>query len=320
MSADIVPTVIRLEASSHCQLRCPSCPTTTGAIDAAVGRGFLRAADFRKLLDDNPSLTHIELSNYGEIFLNPELLEIMAYAQERGVSLGADNGVNLNHVKDEVLEGLVKFGFRSLACSIDGATAETYSRYRVRGSFDRVIANIRRINAFKKIHDSTRPALTWQFIVFGHNEHEIDAARELAESLGMSFRPKLSWDDGFSEVKDKREVARKTGLRAGSRKEFKQKFGRDYTQHICAQLWRTPQVNWDGRMLGCCRNFWGDFGSNAFTDGLTESVNSEAMVYAREMLQGKQPPRADIPCTTCEIYMGMRAKKRFLRPRKKLPR
>ncbi|MEQ8354792.1 MAG: SPASM domain-containing protein [Kiloniellaceae bacterium] len=317
MADEIVPKMIRLEASSHCQLRCPSCPTTTGAIDAAVGKGFLTAADFHKLLNDTPSLEHVELSNYGEIFLNPELLEIMASAHARGVSLSADNGVNLNSIRDDVLEGLVKYGFRSMTCSIDGASAATYARYRLRGSFDKVIANIRRINAFKKQYNAARPALVWQFIVFGHNEHEIEAARELAESLDMTFRLKLSWDDGEFEVKDKELVARATGLGVASRKAYKEKFGRDYQQRICAQLWVLPQINWDGKVLGCCRNFWGDFGGNAFRDGLTESVNSEKMTYARQMLQGRQPARGDIPCTTCEIYIGMQADNKFLTARKK---
>jgi len=71
---------IRLEASSRCQLRCPSCPTTSGAILPAIGSGILKFADFQALLDGNPGLRDIELSNYGEIFLNPELIAILEYA------------------------------------------------------------------------------------------------------------------------------------------------------------------------------------------------------------------------------------------------
>jgi hypothetical protein len=70
----------------------------------------------------------------------------------------------------------------------------------------------------------------------------------------------------------------------------------------CLQLWNLPQINWDGKMLGCCRNYWGDFGGNAFRDGLTAAVMSEKMTYARQMLMGEKPPREDIPCTTCDLY------------------
>src|SRR5713226_3528461 len=61
------------------------------------------------------------------------------------------------------------------------------------------------------------------------------------------------------------------------------------------------------KVLGCCRNFWGDFGWNAFIEGLLQSVNSEQMQYARDMLVGKRVARADISCTTCNIYLDMKA-------------
>ncbi len=66
-------------------------------------------------------------------------------------------------------------------------------------------------------------------------------------------------------------------------------------------------------MLGCCRNFWGDFGANAFKEGLLPAVNSEKMQYARGMLTGSKPEREDIPCTTCEIYLDMKAKQHWLK-------
>ena len=129
MATKIKPPVqIMLEASSFCNLRCPMCATTMGYVHhQAVGGGFLRFEDFRKLLDDNPNLKLIELSNWGEIFLNPALLSVLELAHERGVELMANNGVNLNKIRLEVLEGLVKYQFRHLTCSIDGASEETYS-------------------------------------------------------------------------------------------------------------------------------------------------------------------------------------------------
>jgi MoaA/NifB/PqqE/SkfB family radical SAM enzyme len=293
-------------------LRCPSCPTTARAIHPAVGSGFLRLDDFRKLLDENPSLGAIELSNYGEIFLNPQLLQILELAHERNVALMAYNGVNLNNAKDEVLEGLVKFKLLVMTCSIDGASQETYELYRIRGKFDNVIANIKKINDFKKLYCTKVPLLRWQFVVFGHNEHELPAARRVAEELGMEFSVKLSWDDDFSPVDDKEVVRLETGTGAATRLEFKERYGQDYMQGICNQLWDSPQINWDGKVLGCCRNFWGDFGGNAFTDGLVPSLNNEKITYARKMLRGQAPARQDIPCTSCEIYLGMRTSRRWL--------
>jgi len=306
------PDRIRLEASSYCQLRCPSCPTAIGTIDAAVGRGFLSASDFEKLLEKNPFVREIELSNYGEILLNPQLPAILEAAHSRGVVMRADNGVNLNSASELVLDAIVRYGLRSMTCSVDGASNETYKQYRVRGSFDRVIANIRRLNELKAQYRSPYPIMTWQFIVFGHNEHELPVARGMAEDLGMGFRAKLSWDPDFSPIRDGRLVLQETG--AASRADFLARSGTDYMSGICHQLWNAPQINWDGRVLGCCRNFWGEFGGNAFEDGVDAVTNSERMTYARAMLEGKQPAREDIPCTTCEIYHTRQRTGDWVRP------
>jgi hypothetical protein len=296
--------MIRLEASSACQLRCPSCPTTTGHTAKVVGKAVLRLADFVRLIDDNPWLGRIELSNYGEVFLNRDLLAIFRHAYERNVTLQIANGANLNHVRDDVLEGLVRYRIAKMTCSIDGVGQQTYGRYRVRGSYERVIANIRRINHFKETYGSEQPRLAWQFIAFGHNEHEIAAARELAAELGMNFFVKLNWDPEFSPVGDKETIRKASRTGTATRAEYREKHGSEYLDATCDQLWSSPQINWDGKVLGCCRNFWGDFGGNALSDGLQASLNSEKLSCARAMLEGSRAPRSDIPCTSCDPVQG----------------
>jgi MoaA/NifB/PqqE/SkfB family radical SAM enzyme len=254
----------------------------------------------------------IELSNYGEIFLNPQLLLILEYAHLRKVSLTANNGVNLNSVKPEMLEAVVKYGLSAMSCSIDGASQETYERYRIRGTFATVIANIRKINEFKTAYRSPLPLLRWQFVVFGHNEHELPLARAMARELAMEFYAKLTWDSDFSPITDTESAKAWAGTDAATREEYEERHGKDYMHGICHQLWDHPTVNWDGKVLGCCRNFWGDFGGNAFADGLVESINNEKIDYAREMLLGAKSARDDIPCTKCDIYLKMRRRDRWL--------
>jgi len=301
------PRTIRLEVSSNCQLRCPSCPMTTGHGDAAVGHGHLRLEDFKRLIDDNPRVREIEISNYGEVLLNPEFLPILQYAHEKRVSLRADNGVNLNFARPEALEGLVRYRLRSLTCSIDGATQATYEHYRVGGVLQKVLDNLAAINEFKNRYRSVYPRMAWQFVAFGHNEHEIEEARNMARQLGMEFRLKLNWDPTYDPVQ-RRDLVRSI---AGSadREEYSREKGVPYMASLCLQLWRQPQINWDGKVLGCARNFWGDFGGNAFRDGLNTVLNSERLQYARQMLLGRVPPRSDIPCTSCDVYLSARGKK-----------
>jgi MoaA/NifB/PqqE/SkfB family radical SAM enzyme len=308
----IEPRLVRIEAASACQLRCPSCPTTTGHAHATIGNGFLKFEDFRKFLDSTPGLQRVELSNYGEALLNPQLLSILEYADHKDVAICLDNGANLNNVTAEVLEGLVKYRVRTITCSIDGASPESYRKYRVRGDFTAVIRNIEAINSHKRRYQSDYPRLRWQFVVFGHNEREIPLAREMAEKLDMEFYAKLSWDTEFSPIRDREFVRDQLGWQSFTREEYEREHGKKYGSAICHQLWDDPQINWDGKVMGCCRNFWGDFGGNVFTDGLVSSVNGEKMSYARDMLRGRQPARDDIPCSSCEIYIAMRDRGTFM--------
>jgi hypothetical protein len=127
----------------------------------------------------------------------------------------------------------------------------------------------------------------------------------MARARGMQFIPRLSWSADHSPVVNRDLVRIQTGLGAASREEFREKKGVEYTRDICYQLWRAPVINWDGKMLGCCVNFWGDFGGNVFADGLRASMRNPKLEYARQMLKGNAEPRPEIPCTTCDQYQAM---------------
>jgi hypothetical protein len=86
------------------------------------------------------------------------------------------------------------------------------------------------------------------------------------------------------------------------RQELREKYGIQAHNSICMQLWTRPAINWDGKLLGCCANFWGAFADINAEQGFLAAVNSERMRYARKMLMGQAEPRDDIPCTRCPRY------------------
>ncbi|MDM7985980.1 MAG: cupin domain-containing protein [Smithella sp.] len=308
----IKPSFIMLDASSACQLKCPSCPTGQGMTLKTLGAKFLKFTDFKKLIDANPWIKTIELSNWGEILLNPEITAILEYGFKKNVALQANCGVNLNTASSDVLEALVKYQLRSMTVALDGASNETYKIYRVGGDFERVIAHIRTINAFKQRYKTDLPKLTWQFIAFGHNEHETEKAKNMAAELKMDFRVKLSFGDlytgkTFSPVRNRDLIRRESGIDCADRQEYFEKHGAHYLQKVsCGQLWDPPQIHADGRLLGCSINYKLDYG-NVFEDGLLECLNNEKINYARQMLMGLKPPREDIPCSTCFFYQTKRS-------------
>jgi len=145
--------------------------------------------------------------------------------------------------------------------------------------------------------------------VFKHNEHEIQKARSFSSELGISFLLKLSWNDlyteSFSPVKESGIVKNETGLGVSNREEYYQKYSKDYIGATCLQLWSKPRINFDGKLLGCSVNYWGDYG-NVFDQWLGSLLNSEKYQYAKKMAQGIVPERSDIPCTDCPVYNKMK--------------
>jgi MoaA/NifB/PqqE/SkfB family radical SAM enzyme len=312
MVRTIAPTNLSVEACTVCQLRCPTCPTTSEDANPFIGQGSLRAGDFERLLAGAPRARAVHFVSLGEIFLNKEIGDVLRIGHERGLDLHSDSGTNFNHAPEELLEALVRYRLRELRCSIDGASPETYGRYRVGGDFDRVIDNLRRLDATKRRLGGPYPRLIWQFVVFGHNEHELPKARAMAHDLGMAFEAKMSWDPAYSPIRDAAFVREQTGWKETSRDDFVDATGQNYMRDVCRALWLYPRVNWDGRMLGCCWNSWGEFGGNAFEDGYEAVVDSAGLRRAREMLLGRSGPTEAVPCTTCEMYLGMCERGDFL--------
>jgi MoaA/NifB/PqqE/SkfB family radical SAM enzyme len=295
------PTAIHLDICSICQLDCPLCITKEGR--SVIGSGSLKSEDFKRLVDQNPWIGKIEFANKGEIFLNKDLVQILRYAHERNVSTDMGHGVNLNHASEDMLEALVKYQVARLRVSIDGITQETYQTYRVGGNLARVIENIKKINDYKEKYQSSKPHLIFQFIVFGHNEHEIARVGLLARLLKMEMCFFLNRVPDELSVRDRTRVRQFVGY--ADRGESLLKEGKNYMRHKCYQMWIKPHINWDGKLLGCSSNVWGSYAGRVFDSDLGEQFNNEKMQYCRDMLMGKKPPREDIPCTKCVNYRDL---------------
>lgn len=297
----ILGSIVSLDSSVMCQLKCPMCPSVEGlSKEGVLGWGYLRFNDFKNFVENNPSIKKIELSNSGEPFLNPELNQIIKYSYLKNVNLYIGTGANLNSVTKDVLESLVKYKVKTLNVSLDGATNETYKIYRIGGDLNKVLRNIKTINYFKKKYQSKFPKLLWQFVIMGHNEHELLNARNMAKKLGMSFYTKLNRVSSYSPVKNEKYVRKESGLGVANRREFVQKYKRLYI-NACLRLWNSPQINWDGKLLGCNVNMWDHFG-NVFKTSLKQCLESERYIYAKQMVLGKKKARKDIPCSRCPSY------------------
>ena len=300
-----LPKQVRIDASTICQLRCEGCGFQKSD-HRGLGGGFLSADNFRKFLDDNPQIERVELSNYGEIFLNPELIDIMKCAYEKNVALEARMGVNFNTVTDEQLRALVDYQFRFISLSIDGASQESYAKYRRGGDFNTVINNVKKLQRIKSERDSKYPELLWQFVLTEYDEKDIPKAKEMAKNLGIPIFFKLNFMGSY-KPSDAEFVKAETGLDCVTRQEYMDKYKKGYTHETCCQLFNDPQINWDGRLLGCCMNENG-FNINVFEIGLKKALISDEYVAAKEstlMKNINMKRYSKLPCRSCNSRLAV---------------
>ncbi len=270
------PFMLMVEPSSLCNLRCPLCAVGTKKLTR--NQGNMPLDQFQRVIDEmGSSLLHLTLWNQGEPFINPSFLAMIRYAKAYNtVVLTSSNGHFLN--SREAAEGVVASGLDDLIISMDGATPETYQRYRWGGDFRRVIQGIRRLVAAKKRSGSPRPYIELQFLIMKHNQHEIEIFRSLARSLGVD---KISLktvqvenlEDGRRFLPD-RSAHRRYQLEGASLR-LKGKI-----RNNCRWIWFCPVINSDGTVCACCFDK-----DNAFPLGSVFDTGSLSKIWRGEKYQ-----------------------------------
>ena len=288
-----MPFNIMIEPTNVCNLKCPACPTGSDRLPFKKGRMSL--ADFRTLVDElGPYATYAQLWGFGEPFLHPEILDMVAYCKEFDMEVRiSTNGQVLGDTRSA--ERLVRSGLNSLKISLDGATQETLQKYRVNASLDRIIDGIKHINEAKTRCASRYPRLVLQFIVMKHNQHEIPRMKELAVGLKMKYKQKTVWVDedtapdllpekGYSRffIDPKTKALRPTKERCG----------------LCPFPWNWAMVNWDGTVVPCCKDpYRYHLFGNVFDENYRAIWRSKAFADFRKRLL-KDPSRVK-KCNRC---------------------
>lgn len=291
-----------------CNLRCPLCPTGNGDIERS--RGMLKYKDYQVILDKiAPYAVEISLHNWGEPLLNKEIFDIIRATSHRGIATNMSS--NLSIEKDNLGERLVESGLEYLIVSLDGVTQDVYEQYRARGNIDLVFQNMRSIMEAKKRLKSKTPKIEWQFLVFKHNEHQIEQARAMAEEFGVDrFRlrsPGFPLGDYKLVSKAEQEAAEDKWMPTDPsywdlHPGILRKEGYLWDEP-CYYLYRSMTVNPGGGIAACCIVYKErqDFG-NLVHDDLETIWNNDKYQRSRSLF-GKNPAdRAGTVCDGCFLF------------------
>src|ERR1044071_3329760 len=142
------PVAAFMEPPSFCNLHCPACPTGNGLdLRPTVS---IKEDLFRAAIDEmGDYLFMLIMYNWGEPLLHKRTPEMIQYAKQKEIVISLSTNLSIR-LSDDYLERLVKSGLDTLTVSLDGATQETYVKYRRNGNLALVQENLKRIHEIKQ--------------------------------------------------------------------------------------------------------------------------------------------------------------------------
>lgn len=322
------PYGLAVDPINSCNLACPGCVHSSRAKELQVfnwNSGLLSQERYAALLGRyGPYAIQITLCNYGEPLMNPCTPQFI----RRAKSYLATTTLSTNMTARKFdAEAYALSGLDFMTLSIDGATQGVYEKYRRKGDLEQVFRNIRSLVEARRRLGSGTPVISWQFLAFEHNAHEIDAAIAMARELGvdeMAVRTPfdVSWDEpGIRPaavmpvgIRFKRDAGRRmidnwnpfpdqldgaaidAAFDSGWLEQLALQPEADVdadsarSAHVCHWLYKNMAMDATGRVIPCCAapRPDADLVFDTFSSGSTDSFNTEKYRLARLSFADKE--------------------------------
>lgn len=284
-----------IELVANCQLSCPFCRTGKDLKHKypEILRGRMSRETFLKILDQTP-LRNVLLYNWGEPFLHTDLLWFVQTAKARGIHIELSS--NMQIMTPELAKGLVEAGLDMIRVSCDGMTQESYEKYRVGGSLEKVLTHAKILADAKKASGSSVPQIAFQFVVNRFNEHEVEHFEAFAQKYGADCVNFLNicslTPEGYQQVDAFEPINPRW-----------KKFWNMGTMTSCPQPWTHITFDWNGDVYPCCnpsgiqKYKLGNINDKSFS----EVYNNSKYQYTRRFCASGTPEEngMEIMCHAC---------------------
>lgn len=243
-----LPISIAIEPTTHCNLRCPQCPSGLRSFSRPTGK--IDPSTFRKVVDQlKNSLCYLTFYFQGEPYLHPQFLDMVAYAESQDVYTATST--NAHYLDEKNAEATVRSGLSRLIVSVDGLEQGSYEKYRVGGSLEKVVTGIKNLVKAKNELQSSKPYIIVQFLVMKHNENEARSVKKFAADMGVN-ETRLKTVQVYDYENGSDLIPQKSALgRYNKGKNGRFELNNRLYNH-CWKMWHSSVITWDGRVVPCC--------------------------------------------------------------------
>ena len=172
-----LPEIVQIESTNICNAKCVFCPRD----EMHRKQGIMTFDLFRKVVDECAELgiTHVRVHNYGEPFVDRQLVEKVRYAKQKGIQeVGMISNGSL--ITEDVARGMIEAGLDAINISVDASGKEVFESTRIGLKYDKVIANIERLVRIRGELGKRRPKLILSFVRQNNSARRAGVHRALA--------------------------------------------------------------------------------------------------------------------------------------------
>jgi radical SAM protein with 4Fe4S-binding SPASM domain len=231
-------------------------------------KGFMDFDLYKKIVDESRDfIFEINLAHRGESLMHPQLIEAIAYAKKNRIFARLHTNGSL--LTKDISRKIIRTKLDRLSFSFDGYDKETYEKIRKGGNFDKTLENIVHFLEIKKEAHSKKPITALEVINFNQKHKE------------ESLEAKKRFHSQFKNLPLNKIVFKEMHNWAGQIE--KERLGKKYT--VCPFPWNALIIYWDGAVLPCTQDFFGEFiVGNVKDSSLKEIWNGDKMRHLRKKL------------------------------------
>jgi MoaA/NifB/PqqE/SkfB family radical SAM enzyme len=265
------PDIVQIESTNICNAKCVFCPRD----EMHRRQGVMDMDLFRKVVDECVTLgiTHVRVHNYGEPFLDRQLVEKVRYAKEHGI---AEVGMisNGSLITEDIAQGMIDAGLDAINISVDASGKDVFEKTRVNLKYDEVIGNVETLVRLRNASGKRHPKLILSFV---RQDNSADEQAFIAHWSGIADKVHVTdlhnWAGTLNQESDVR--------------------------YPCYRPWLTFTVLWDGRVSLCCADFDGrHILGDLRTSTIAEIWNGPAYVNVRRQHLESGGPEI---CRSCDL-------------------
>ncbi|MBI2996271.1 MAG: radical SAM protein [Candidatus Melainabacteria bacterium] len=305
-----LPPCLFVEITNRCNLACPTCLLGTEQAYNGYNKSDIAFEQFKNIIDQIPSLVYVTLQGVGEPLLNKDIVKMIAYCSQRGISTYINtNGTVLTETKSKEL---IEARLSNLSISVNSFDEKVFAETRSGASIKKISENIKKFIQIKQVKNTKKPIVSFRAILMKETEPYMEDLIYKSDELGVDV---LYIQLFMSIIADKNLM--ESSLSPSEIEEFSKKletwkkkvklqiitesFGKSSNNlGQCNLPWFSPNVTAEGFVTPCCTISNPNIINmgNIFNTPFEQIWNSEKFVNFRANFYDKQPKE----CVGCHNY------------------